>query len=81
MNTAFEVTVDDVENVLNKHKLELELDADTIHGELDHDALEEAALWGDDMDEQTNYACQEIEKQLKEMGYLGENVETKYPTV
>ena len=77
MNTAFEVTVDDVENVLNKHNLGH--DAEEIHGSLDHDALEEAALWGDDMDEQTNYACQEIEKQLKEMGFLGHNVVTLFP--
>lgn len=78
MNTAFEVTPDDVANVLNAHNIDK--DADDIHGQLDHDALEEAALWGDDIDEQTNYACQEIEKQLKEMGILGHNVETKYPT-
>ena len=75
---AFQVTADDVQNVLNIHNLSH--DADEIHGSLDFDEIEEAAMWGDDLTEQTNYACQEIEKQLKEMGILGQTVNSKFST-
>jgi enamine deaminase RidA (YjgF/YER057c/UK114 family) len=77
MNTAFEISVEDVGNVLDAHRIGY--DADELHGNLDHDAIEEAALWGDNMEEQTNYAYQEIEKQLKEIGLLGVSIESKFP--
>lgn len=39
-------------------------------GKLDFDLIEQAALAGDDLDEQTDYANDEIARQLREMGVL-----------
>ena len=78
MNTAWETTVEDVETVLNAHGLDL--DADEVHGQLNHDDIEDSALWGDEIEEQTNYAYQEIEHQLiTTLGHLPAGTETKFP--
>ena len=77
MNTAWETTVDDVETVLNEHGLDL--DADEIHEALNHDDIEDAALFADEMELQTTYAFQEVEHQLISMGHLPEGTETKFP--
>lgn len=37
---------------------------------MDYDLIEQAALFGDDLDEQTDYANDEIARQLREMGIL-----------
>ena len=37
---------------------------------MDLDLIEQAALYGDDLDDQTDYANDEIARQLREMGIL-----------
>lgn len=77
-HTAYEVTVEDVENVLRSNSLAVantdgksfEAMANELHGNLDFDLIEQAALAGDDLDEQTDYANDEIARQLREMGVL-----------
>jgi len=77
-HTAYEVTVEDVENVLRSNSLAVantdgksfEAIANELHGNLDFDLIEQAALAGDDLDEQTDYANDEIARQLREMGIL-----------
>ena len=76
MNTAWETTVEDVETVLNAHGLDL--DAEEIHEELDKDAVEDAALYADEMEEQSRLALQEIEFQLRQKGHITTE-ETKFP--
>jgi ribosomal protein L12E/L44/L45/RPP1/RPP2 len=79
MSQAWETTEDDVETVLKAHGIQVSSTRLTrIHDELDMGAIEAAALCGDDMDEQTNYAYQDMEDQLKEMGVLSPNAETKF---
>jgi len=85
MNTAFEVTVNDIELLLNnEHYMEgIRLGGyfsltdykvfDEIFGKLnetDMARIEKAALYGDDMDTQTDYAYQEIIEILKEKQVL-----------
>lgn len=65
MCTAFEITTDDVEIVLRR--MGRTDDPDEIFDQLDCGAIEKAALYGDDMDEQTRYAYEEIETQIKEL--------------
>ena len=77
-NTAYEATVEDVENVLRSNSLAVgstngksfEAMANELHGNLDFDLIEQAALAGDDLDEQTGYANDEIARQLRETGVL-----------
>ena len=77
-HTAYEVTVEDVESVLRSNSLAVantngksfESMANELHGDLDFDLIERAALAGDDLDEQTDYANDEIARQLREMGVL-----------
>jgi hypothetical protein len=77
-NSAFQITEVDVETVLRRNSLAVadskgksfESMAAEIYGDLDHDAIEAAALYGSDMDEQTDYALAEIERQLRESGVL-----------
>ena len=65
MSLAWETTVEDVENVLTRMGRE-RIDALKIHNSLDMYAIEKAALLGDDMEEQTESASAEIERQIKE---------------
>ncbi|MBV7542186.1 hypothetical protein [Acidovorax sp. sic0104] len=75
---AYEPTVEDVENVLRSNSLAVanakgksfDSMANEIHGDLDFDLVEQAALTGDDLDEQTDYANDEIARQLRERGIL-----------
>lgn len=77
-NSAYQVTEDDVENVLRSNALSVantmgksfESIANEIFGNLDFDLIEQAALFGDDLDEQTDYANDEIARQLRELGIL-----------
>lgn len=65
MSMAFEITQEDVENVLQQHGVAFtEQEAQELFDELDHGSVEQAALYGNDMDEQTNYAYVEIWNQL-----------------
>ena len=77
-NIAYEATVEDVETVLRSNVLadaktngmSFESMAEELHGDLDFDLIVQAALAGDDLDEQTDYANDEIARQLREMGVL-----------
>lgn len=68
MSNAWETTLDDVELVLTQRFGGSFIESvGQIHNDLDHNKIEKAALHGDDMDEQTNYAYKEIESQIREM--------------
>lgn len=72
MNRAFGITLDDVESVMRRHGKE-DKDVDvvmSIFDDLDLDAITKAALYGHEMEQQTAYAHQEIEDQLKAMGII-----------
>lgn len=77
-NNAYQATEEDVENVLRSNSLAVantmgksfESIANEVFGNLDFDLLEQAALCGDDLNEQTDYANDEIARQLREMGIL-----------
>ena len=77
-HAAYEVTPEDVENVLRSNSLAVantngksfESMAEELHGDLDFGLIEQAALAGDDLDEQTDYANDEIARQLREKGVL-----------
>jgi hypothetical protein len=77
-NIAFQITEEDVENVLRSNALHaantngksFESIAAEICDDLDHGKIESAALYGNDMEQQTNYACDEIARQLREKGIL-----------
>lgn len=67
MSFAWETTVEDVQNVLRRMKMPNdEKSAQNIHRSLNMVAIEKAALRGDDIDQQTDYAYQEIKNQIKE---------------
>lgn len=75
---AYEVTEEDVENVLRSNSLAVantngksfESIANEVFPQLDFQLIEEAALAGDGLDEQTDYANDEITRQLREVGIL-----------
>ena len=77
-NLAYQPTEDDVENVLRSNSLSVANTngksfgsiANEVFGNLDLDLIEQAALYGDDLDDQTDYANDEIARQLREMGIL-----------
>lgn len=77
-NNAYQATEEDVENVLRSNSLSVantngksfESIANEVFGNLDFDLIEQAALFGDDLDEQTDYANDEIARQLREMEIL-----------
>jgi len=67
MSYAWETTTEDVRRVLDNMQEGADLtdeQVDEIHTRLDHDAIEKAALYGDDMLEQCDYADKEIEEQI-----------------
>jgi hypothetical protein len=57
---AFEVTPEDVQQVMNCSEEE----AEKLFDRLDLYAVEKAALYGNDIEEQTQYAYTEIKQQL-----------------
>ena len=73
---AFEVTTQDVVNVLRSNRgrfitsngKSTEAVANEAFEDLDVDLIVQAALFGDDMDEQVDFAYDEIARQLTEMG-------------
>jgi hypothetical protein len=73
---AFEVTVEDVVTVLRSNRgsfmstegKSTEAVARESFEDLDFDLVVQAALFGDDMDEQVDFAYDEIARQLIEMG-------------
>lgn len=63
-NSAFEITSDDVRNVLFTHKVVKSYnEVEAIFDGLDADEVENAALHGDEMDKQIDYAYSNIEEQ------------------
>lgn len=78
-SSAYQVTEDDLEDVLRSNALadpyrqgtkSIRLIAQEVFGKLDFDAIEQAALFGDTLDEQTDYANDDIARQLRVMGVL-----------
>lgn len=65
MSYAWEVTIDDIINVFIRNQLPVsDSVAMDILDDLDLFLIEKAVLYGNDLDEQTEYAYQEIERQL-----------------
>lgn len=77
-NLAYQATEEDVENVLRSNSLHVANTngksfnsiAQEVFVSLDFDLIEQAALFGDSLDEQTDYANDEIARQLRESGIL-----------
>lgn len=77
-NQAFEINEEDVENVLRNHSLAVansqgksfESMSNEIFSSLDMTKIANAALYGDDINTQTEYAYQEIADQLRQLGVL-----------
>ncbi len=76
MNVAFEVTPEDLLSVLEKHNIPMELDSPELdamfkkHIAPPYVRIERAALYGNDIDEQTDFAREEIETILIEKGII-----------
>lgn len=71
MSMAWEVTVDDVEIVLERHGIKkTEEEISDIHDGLDCDEVEEVVLSYTDFDDQVDAALDEIERQLKADGVI-----------
>lgn len=79
MGLAFEITPEDIENVLsenalkvaNSHGKTFEQMADDLHGQLNLDAAEKAALKADcDLEAQTAAAYDNLRDQLVVLGIL-----------
>jgi len=75
MSNAWETTSDDVVHVLEKNGIKVDDDmeewkVDEIVSQLDHALIEASALYGQDMDEQVQFAYEEIEAQLKVIGVI-----------
>lgn len=77
--TAFQITSDDVENVLSSYSLRVTNTngksfahmAEALIDELDHERIEHAALAAStDLNEQTTAAYEEIKSNLVELGVL-----------
>lgn len=71
MSMAWETTIDDVMNVFTEDGEKITREkAEEVLNNLDHDRIEKAALYGDDMLEQVKYAKIEIQKQIVEKGII-----------
>lgn len=71
MSAAFEATADDVYVVLRNVGIDKTLDeCGAILETIDLADVEQAALYGDDLDEQTDFAHQEIHHQLTMSGLI-----------
>lgn len=71
MSTAWEVTTDDVANVLRAHGAAVsDGRLEQIVDELDHDEIGKGVLYYTDMDEQTQSAYSDIEDHLMRTGAI-----------
>jgi hypothetical protein len=62
---AFEVTIDDILNVYQERGTKVSVSlAQAVMDDLNFDLIEEAALRGADIEEQTDFAYEEIKRQL-----------------
>lgn len=69
--SAFEITVEDVMQVCSENDKEVSYEeAEKLYDQLDLVKVTEAALHGDEMEQQTDYAYEEIKRQLKELNLL-----------
>lgn len=77
-NTVYQATEEDVANVLSSNELAIpngdgrsfDALAQEVMGNLDFEEIENAALYGDGLDQQTDYANDEITRQLRVLGVL-----------
>lgn len=79
MSLAYQVTLEDVENVLSSNTLSptstasirsIEAIATVAMPMLNFELIEQSALYGVDLDEQTDFANDEIARQLRELDIL-----------
>lgn len=71
MSMAFGISSDDVLAVASRRGVPItDEEAERWLEALDTDLVEDAALYGNDLDTQTDYALDEIERQLVAAGYL-----------
>lgn len=71
MSLAWEITEDDVANVLDAHGVDYDEDTlETVLDELDHDAIEKGLLCYTDMDDQTASVLDDIENHLIEKNLI-----------
>lgn len=77
MNLSYQATAEDVGNVLTSNMLLVDMQglsiedfAETLLPLIDMDKVEQAALFGDDLEEQTDYANDEIADQLLGLGII-----------
>ena len=77
MNNAYSITVEDVENVLLSNTILVDLGSHSLIefselmlDKLNLDDVELAALFGNDMDEQNDYAHDSITDQLVALGVI-----------
>jgi ribosome maturation protein Sdo1 len=71
MSNAWETTDEDIINVvrdIRKGKIANTRTVERILKNLDHAAIEKAALHGNDLDKQTQYAHEEIKRQIIKKG-------------
>lgn len=81
MNTFFQVSEEDVFNVLEAHCVVEDLDDQIVSAafkSLDIDQVVEATHWGNTFEEQTRYAHRAIEKQFIESGQLSPDSPTLF---
>jgi len=72
MSLAFEITAEDVQTALS-HNLQLNcgsIVAEKLLAKIDQRRIEWAALQGDDLEDQTLYAHEEIVKVLTDLGWV-----------
>jgi len=63
---GFEISIDDLENVIKKNDLDLgSFDKEDLFTLLNFGLIEKNAMYGDDLDSQTDYAYAEILRQIK----------------
>lgn len=69
--SAWEVTIDDLRNVLNRHKIQLSEDrVQELYDGLDHEGIEVGVLAYTNMADQTASMLEDIERYLIEEGVI-----------
>jgi len=73
MSNAWEVTTEDVKNVLSQMSQNAtDQEVEQIHNGLDMKEIERSALEGNDMEKQTEYAYVKIRRQIKDLDIFKE---------
>ncbi len=69
--SAFEIVAEDIQNALSEAGLDINLElAEEYLLRLDHYKIQDAALYGNDNEQQTAYAYQEIKDQARKLCIL-----------